>query len=66
MQPLLQHWLQLLGTLGRDVQLLKPVGDPGPGRDSDSVLLPTPGVSAGFRGLLLLGLADLCSPHNSY
>lgn len=23
-QPLLQHWLQLLGTLGRDVQLLKP------------------------------------------
>lgn len=27
-QPLLQDWLQLLGTLGRDVQLLKPAEGP--------------------------------------
>lgn len=60
-QPLLQHWLQLLRTLGRDVQLLKPVGDPSPGRNSESVLLPTPGVSAVHKGLLLLGPVGLCS-----
>lgn len=50
-QPLFQHWLQLLGTLGCDIQLLKPVGDPSPGRDSENALLPTLGCEYSPRGV---------------